>query len=95
MVFLKVSLMKGIVRIGNNTKLNPHYMGPYKILERIGLLAYRLAVPPDMGKIHNMFHVSQLKKYIPDSSHILSDSPSRFREIYLMLKCRRKFRTTK
>ena len=67
--------MKGVVRIGKSNKLNPRYEGPFKLLERIGPLAYRFALPPKMGKIHNVFHVSQLRKYIPDPSHILSDPP--------------------
>ena len=67
--------MKGVVRIGKSNKLNPRHMGPYKILERIGPLVYRLALPLEMEKIHNVFHVSQLRKYIPDLSHILSNPP--------------------
>ena len=80
MVFLKVSPMKGVVRIGKSNKLYPRYAGPFEILERIGPLAYRLALPPEMERIHNVFHVSQLRKYIPDSSHILSYPPVQIHE---------------
>ena len=80
MVFLKVSPMKGVVRIGKCNKLNPRYVGPFKILERIGTLAYRLALPPEMEKIYNVFHVSQLRRYIPDPSHILSYLPVQIQE---------------
>ena len=60
---------------GKRNKLDPRYIGPFEILERIGPLAYRLALPPEMEKMHNVFHVSQLRKYIPDPSHVLSYSP--------------------
>ncbi|XP_073313451.1 uncharacterized protein [Primulina huaijiensis] len=52
-------------------KLNPRYVGPFEILEKVGTLAYRLALPPDMSRIHNVFHVSKLRRYISDPSHIL------------------------
>ena len=57
--------MKGVVRIDKSNKLNPQYAGPFEILERIRPLAYRLALPPEMERIHDVFHVSQLRKYIP------------------------------
>ncbi|MCI10985.1 hypothetical protein A2U01_0032083 [Trifolium medium] len=49
-------------------KLCPRYIGPYQIIERIGEVAYRLALPPSMSGMHNVFHVSQLRKFVPDSS---------------------------
>ena len=67
--------MKGVIRVGKWSKLDPRFIGPFEILERIGPLAYRLALPPEMEKMHNVFHVSQLRKYIPDPSHVLSYSP--------------------
>ena len=70
-VFLKVSPWKGITRFGHKGKLSPRYIGPFEILERVGLVAYRIALPPALSKIHNVFHVSSLRKYIPDPSHIL------------------------
>ncbi|KAL5564045.1 hypothetical protein UlMin_033792 [Ulmus minor] len=71
-VFLKVAPMKGGMRFGKKGKLSPRFVGPFEILERIGDLAYRVALPPAMSGIHNVFHVSILRKYIPDPSHVLS-----------------------
>ena len=75
MVFLKVSPMKGVVRIGRSNKLNSRYAGLFEILKWIRPLAYRLTLPLDIEKIHDVFHVSQLRKYILDLSHILSYLP--------------------
>ncbi|KAK6160882.1 hypothetical protein DH2020_004263 [Rehmannia glutinosa] len=72
MIFIKVAPMKGVMRFGKKGKLNPRYIGPFEILERIGSLAYRIALPPALSGVHNVFHVSMLKMYIPDQSHILS-----------------------
>ncbi|KAL5565172.1 hypothetical protein UlMin_028336 [Ulmus minor] len=71
-VFLKVAPMKGMMRFGKRGKLSPRFVGPFEILERIGDLAYRVALPPAMSGIHNVFHVSMLRKYTPDPSHVLS-----------------------
>ncbi|EOY14055.1 Retrotransposon protein, putative [Theobroma cacao] len=70
-VFLKVSPWKGVIRFAKRGKLNPRYIGPFRIIERIGPVAYRLELPPELDRIHNVFHVSMLKKYVPDPSHIL------------------------
>ncbi|XP_057793178.1 uncharacterized protein LOC131009787, partial [Salvia miltiorrhiza] len=70
-VFLKVSPTKGITRFGVKGKLRPRFVGPYEILERIGPVAYRLALPPSFGNVHNVFHVSQLRKYVFDPKHII------------------------
>jgi len=70
-VFLKVSPMKWISRFGMKGKLSPRFVGPFEILEKIGDVAYRLALPPKLGNLHDVFHVSMLKKYQPDPSHIL------------------------
>ncbi|XP_060972510.1 uncharacterized protein LOC133038394 [Cannabis sativa] len=71
-VFLRVSPMKGIKRFGKRGKLCPRFTGPFEILEKIGQVAYRLALPPALSAIHNVFHVSMLRKYVSDPSHILS-----------------------
>ena len=73
-VFLRVSPWKGIMRFGNKGKLSPRYIGPYDIIERIGPLAYRLSLPPELARIHNVFHVSMLRQYRSDPSHVLRDS---------------------
>ncbi|XP_075483599.1 uncharacterized protein LOC142523752 [Primulina tabacum] len=67
--------MKGVVRFSKAGKLNPRYVGPFEISEKVGTLAYRLALPPNMSGIHNVFHVSQLRKYISDPSHVLEVEP--------------------
>ncbi|XP_021723972.1 uncharacterized protein LOC110691362 [Chenopodium quinoa] len=70
-VLLKVSPMKGVMRFGKKGKLSPKYIGPYEILQRIGKVAYRLALPMELSKVHDVFHMSQLRRYIPDKSHVL------------------------
>ncbi|CAH9067662.1 unnamed protein product [Cuscuta epithymum] len=79
-VFLKVSPWKGIIRFQSRGKLNPRYIGPFVVLERIGAVAYRLQLTPELEKIHNVFHVSMLKKFIPDPSHVLEKPPVEIRE---------------
>nr|GEY06163.1 retrotransposon protein, putative, Ty3-gypsy subclass [Tanacetum cinerariifolium] len=61
-VMLKVSPWKGVVRFGKRGKLNPRYVGPSKVLERIGDVAYKLNLPEELSRVHNTFHVSNLKK---------------------------------
>ena len=70
-MFLKVSPSRGITRFGMKGKLNPRYIGPFKILERIGPVAYGLALPPKLANVHNIFHVLMLKKYIFDPSQVI------------------------
>ncbi len=70
-IFLKVSPWKKIMRFGRKRKLSPHFIRPYEVLERVGPLAYRLTLPPEFEKIHNVFHVSMLRWYRSDPSHIL------------------------
>ena len=70
-VFLKVIPKRGVVRFGKREKLLPRFMGPFEILERIGTVAYRLALSPNMTGVHEVFHVSMLRKYTPDPSHVV------------------------
>ena len=64
MVFLRISPWKGVLRFGKRGKLSPRYIGPYRIVERIGEVAYRLELSSDLDRIHDVFHVSMLRKYI-------------------------------
>ncbi|KAI3695016.1 hypothetical protein L1987_78004 [Smallanthus sonchifolius] len=68
MVLLKVSPWKGVIRFGRRGKLNPHYVRPFKILKRIGPVAYQLDLPERLSGVHNVFHVSNLKKCLADES---------------------------
>ena len=74
-VFLKVSPMRGVVRFGQKGKLSKRYVGPFDIRSRIGDVAYRLTLPPELSGVHNVFHVSMLRKYIPDPTHVLPHEP--------------------
>jgi hypothetical protein len=69
-VFLKVKANKSSLKLGNYSKLAARFCGPFEILERIGPVAYMLALPASMT-VHNVFHVSLLKKYIPDPNHVI------------------------
>ena len=70
-VFLKVSPIKGVMRFGKKETLTSRYIGPFEILERVGMVAYQLALPPNLSQVHPVFHVSMLRKYNLDPSHIL------------------------
>ena len=70
-IFLKVSPMRGIMRFGKRGKLSPRFIDPFEILEKIGNVAYRLALPPNMSHVHSIFHILMLQKYMSDPSHIL------------------------
>ena len=60
-----------MLRFSKKGKLSPRFIGPYEILERIGPVAYRLAVSPELTKLHNVFYVSMLRRYRSNGSHIL------------------------
>ncbi|GJW16852.1 putative reverse transcriptase domain-containing protein [Tanacetum coccineum] len=61
-VMLKVSPWKGVVRFGKRGKLNPRFVGPFKVIKRVGDVAYKLELPEELSRVHNTFHVSNLKK---------------------------------
>ena len=62
---------RGVVRFGRRGKLSPRFIGPFEILERAGIVVYRLALPPKMSGVHEVFHVSMLRKYTPDPTHVV------------------------
>ena len=70
-VFLKVMPKRGVVRFSKKGKLELRYIEPFGILERVGTVAYRLALPPSLSGVHEVFHVSMLWKYTPDPAHIV------------------------
>ena len=70
-VFLRISPTKGVIRFDAREKLSLRYIGPFEILDRVGEVAYRLALLPSLEGVHNVFHVSQLRRYIRDESHVL------------------------
>ena len=79
-VFIKVSPLKGVMRFGKKNKLSPRFVGPFEILDKIGSAVYRVALPPALSKIHNVFHISNLRKYIPDSKHVIKYEPLQIQE---------------
>ena len=62
---------RGVVRLGKRGKLSPRFIGPFEILERVGTIAYRLALPPSMSSVHEVFHVSMLRRYTPNPAHVV------------------------
>jgi hypothetical protein len=79
-VFLRVSPTKGVMRFGIKGKLSPRFIGPFEVLERVGEVAYRLALLPMLAGVHNVFHVSMLRKYVPDCNHVVAYEPLQLRE---------------
>ncbi|XP_057532956.1 uncharacterized protein LOC130810848 [Amaranthus tricolor] len=67
--------MTGVMRLGKRGKLSPKFIGPYEVTEKVGKVAYRLALPNELGKVHDVFHISQLKRYVPDKAHVLDPEP--------------------
>ena len=70
-VSLKVAPMKGVLRFGPKGKLSPRFIGPFEIWERIGPVTYRLALLPSLSTVHNVFHVSVLRKYMTNLMHVI------------------------
>ena len=70
-VFLKVMPKRGVVRFCKSGKLSLRFIGPFEILKKVGTIAYRLALPPSMSGVHEVFHVSMLRRYTPDPAHVM------------------------
>lgn len=70
-VFLRVTPVTGVGRYLKSKKLTPRFIGLYQILDRVGKVAYRVALPPNLSNLHDVFHVSQLRKYVSDTSHVV------------------------
>ncbi|XP_022866579.1 uncharacterized protein LOC111386351 [Olea europaea var. sylvestris] len=79
-VFLKVTPMKGVLRFGKREKLRPRYIGSFEILKKVESVAYQLALPPKLSTVHDVFHISTLKKYVPDPSHVLKHQPMKIQQ---------------
>ncbi|TYK22669.1 ty3-gypsy retrotransposon protein [Cucumis melo var. makuwa] len=80
MVFLKVTPMKGVLIFEKKGKLSPRFVGPFEILKRIGPVAYRLALPPYFSAVHDVFHVSMLRRYVADPTHVVDFEPLQISE---------------
>ena len=72
--FFKVSPTQGVVRFGKRGKLSPRFIGPFEIVQRVGECDYSLALSPSLSGVHDVFHVSMLRKYISNPSHVLDYS---------------------
>jgi hypothetical protein len=70
-VFIRVTPTTGVGRAIKSRKLTPRFIGPYQILKRVGPVAYQVALPPHLSSLHDVLHVSQLRKYIPDPTHVV------------------------
>ena len=84
MVLLKVSPWKGVIRFRKRGKLGPRYIRPFKVIARIGKVAYRLELPDELSWIHNTFHVSQLQKCFMDEEALVSLDDIQVDECWIM-----------
>jgi len=75
LLYLKVSPIKGVMRFGTKGKLSPRYIGPFEIKEVVGPVAYRVHLPPTLSAIHDVFHVSNLRKHVHDPLHVIDFEP--------------------
>jgi hypothetical protein len=75
LVYLKVSPMKGVMRFDKKGKLSPRFVGPFEVKEVVGPVAYKVELPPALSRIHNVFHVSTLRKHVHDPRHIVDFEP--------------------
>ena len=75
LIYLKMITFKGRARVSGRRKLDPRFLGPFRILERVGAVAYKLDLPSEMDAYHNVFHVSQLRKCLTDQDIVLPEIP--------------------
>ncbi|XP_062158723.1 uncharacterized protein LOC133866198 [Alnus glutinosa] len=75
LVYLKVSRMQNVCCFGNKGKLSPRYVGPFKVLKQVSSLAYKIEMPANLAGVHDVFHVSQLRKCIHDPSQVINHEP--------------------
>lgn len=83
-VFLRVNLVTGVGRALKSKKLNPKFIDLYQISLRIGTVTYRVVLPPDLSNLHDVFHVSQLWKYIPHPSHVIQMNHMQVRDNHMV-----------
>ena len=62
---------RGVIRFRKRGKLSSRYIGPFEVLERVGIVAYWLVLPPSLSSVHDVFYVSMLRKYTPDPTHVV------------------------
>ncbi|XP_038896502.1 uncharacterized protein LOC120084753 [Benincasa hispida] len=79
-VFLLLFPWKGLLRFGRKGKLSPCYIKPYEIMERVGPTVYKVKLPLELTRIHNVFHLSIVRKYISDPTHMLVEQPIQLKE---------------
>lgn len=83
-MFVKISKLKSILRFGKKGKLTPRYIGLFDILERIGKITYQVVLHSNLSNVHNVFHVSMLRKYLANPSHVLCHEPLELASNYLI-----------
>ncbi|CAJ2642349.1 unnamed protein product [Trifolium pratense] len=79
-VFLRVKSTTGVGRALKSRKLTSRFIGPFEILKRVGKVAYRIALPPSLANLHDVFHVSQLRKYVSDPTHVIESDDVQVRD---------------
>jgi hypothetical protein len=73
-VFLRAKLHKSLIKFGKGVKLSPRFVGPFEVVERKEPMAYRLALPDSLRHMHDVFHVSILRHYVSDPTHVIDMS---------------------
>ncbi|XP_027357489.1 uncharacterized protein LOC113866890 [Abrus precatorius] len=79
-VFFRVSPITEVDRALKSRKLFPKFIVPFEVLSRVGPVAYHISLPPNLSNLHHVFHVSLLRKYIPDPSYVIEPDPVQVQE---------------